>query len=99
MAALCLRMLCLACLELLVQVSGITTSPLPGAQAEWHQDREGPSWTPGWGEVGEHVLSQVDSPSGERLKPFTQMMKVLDPVPVLCSFFIFYRIWHLESQK
>ena len=72
---------------------------MPGAQAERHQDREGPSWPLGRGKVGEHVLIQAVSPSGERLRPFTQTMKELDPVPVLCSFFIFYRIGHLESQK
>ena len=58
---------------------------MPGAQAEQHQDREGPFWLPGSGEVGEQVLIQADSPSGKRLRPFTQTMKELDPVPVLCS--------------
>ena len=72
---------------------------MPGAQAEQHQDREGPSWPPGWGEVGEHVLIQADSPSGERLRPFTQTMNELDPVPVLCSFFKKNKIRHLENQK
>lgn len=58
----------------------------PGAQADWHQE-EGLSWLSSWGEVGQCVLMQADSPSGERLKSFTQTMKELDSVPVLCSFF------------
>ena len=72
---------------------------MPGAQAEQHQDREGPSWPPGWGEVGKHVLIQADSPSGERLRPFTQTMNELDPVPVLCSFLKKNKIRHLENKK
>ena len=72
---------------------------MPGAQAEQHQDREGPSWPPGWGEVGEHVLIQAASPSGERSRPFTQTMNELDPVPVLCSFKKKkFGIWRIKNK-
>lgn len=47
------------------------------------------------------VLIQADSPSGERLKPFTQTMKELDPVQFCVHFlsFIELSIWRVKNRS
>ena len=60
-----------------------------GAQAEQHQDREGQSWPPGWGEVGEQVLIQADSPSGEVEAIHTED-EGIGPCPSSVFFILFF---------
>lgn len=90
-------MVCLVRPELMVQVSDITTSPtalepkLSGTRIR--KDHPGCL-------AAVSMLIQADSPSGERLKPFTQMMKELDPVQFCVHFssFIELGIWRVKNR-
>lgn len=93
----CPHMMCLACPELMVQVSDITTSPaaLEPRQSGTRMRKDYPGCL-----AGVNVLIQADSPSGERLKPFTQTMKELDPVQS-CVHFLSVRelgIWRVKNR-
>ena len=61
--------------------------------------RQSTGW--GWGCLaGANVLIQADSPSGERLKPFAQTMKELDPLQ-FCVHFLSFRelgIWRVKNR-
>lgn len=93
----CPHMVCLACPELMVQVSDITTSPdaLEPMQSGTRMRKDYPDCL-----AGANVLIQADSPSGERLKPFTQTMKELDPLQ-FCVHFLSFRelgIWRVKNR-